>query len=99
MITSFVVREVNSLLCTIYHTCVDIVANGAEVTFTSSDPELLPLPKPSYLAFHASLAKVVHMAGMAEYLDDILRRYEEIRVLSDESGTEYLDRLLRVAQR
>lgn len=57
---------------------------GTEVTFTSTDPEAYPLPDPRYLAFHAAVAKVVHMAGMAEHLDDTLRRYENIRVLSDE---------------
>jgi hypothetical protein len=36
------------------------------------------------------------MAGMAEYL---LRDYENIRVLSDDSHAEYLDGLLRVMQR
>jgi hypothetical protein len=39
------------------------------------------------------------MVGMAEYLDDILRKQENIRVLSDESHVEYLDDLLRIAQR
>ena len=39
------------------------------------------------------------MAGAAEYLDDLVREYENIRVLSDESHVEYLDGLLRIAQR
>jgi hypothetical protein len=39
------------------------------------------------------------MAGMAEYLDDIIGKHENIRVLSDESHVEYLDGLLRIAQR
>ena len=73
--------------------------DGAEVTFTSPNPTAFPLPDPRYLAFHAAVAKVVHTAGMAEHLDEIIRKTEEIRVLSDESGVEYLDRLLRVAQR
>lgn len=73
--------------------------DGTEVIFTSPDPEVYPLPDPRYLAFHAAVAKVVHMAGMAEHLDDILRRYESIRVLSDESSIEYLDGLLRATQR
>jgi hypothetical protein len=64
----------------------------------SPGPEY-PLPEPRYLAFHAAVAKVVHMAGMAEHLDDIIRKYEDIRVLSDDSDAEYLDGLLRVAQR
>lgn len=76
-----------------------IVDEGTEVIFTSPDPEAYPLPDPRYLAFHAAVAKVVHMAGMAEHLDDILRKYENIRVLSDESSVEYFDGLLRATQR
>ena len=77
------------------------MADGTEVTFTSPNPEMYPLPDPRYLAFHASVAKVVHMASMAEHLDDILRKYDNTRVLSVESGVEYLDGLLRarVAQK
>ena len=45
------------------------------------------------------VAKVVRMAGMAEHLDDILWKYVNIRVLSDDSGVEYLDGLLRATQR
>lgn len=77
----------------------DAVKDGAEVTFMSPNPELYPLPDPRYLAFHAAVAKVVHMAGMAEHLDEILWKTEDIGVLSDESGVEYLDGLLRLAQR
>ena len=36
---------------------------------------------------------------MAEYLDDLVRKYENICVLSDKSHVEYLDGLLRIAQR
>ena len=73
--------------------------DGAELRFASPNPTALPLPDPRYLAFHAAVAKVVHMAGMAEHLDEILRKTEDIQVLSDESGVEYLDGRLRVAQR
>ncbi|KIJ97904.1 hypothetical protein K443DRAFT_9560 [Laccaria amethystina LaAM-08-1] len=77
----------------------DIVNDGDKVTFASVDPHLYPLPDRRYLTLHAAVAKVVHMAGMAEYLDDLTREYENIRVLSDESHAEYLDGLLRIAQR
>ncbi len=73
--------------------------DGTQVTFTSPSPETLPLPDARYLAFHAALAKVVKMAGMAEHLDDIIRRQDNIHVLSDESNAEHLDGLLRVAQK
>jgi len=59
---------------------------------------MYPLPDPRHLALHATVAKVVHTAGIKNHLDDILEKYEDIRVLSDESDLEYLDGLLRVAQ-
>jgi hypothetical protein len=77
----------------------DIVNDGDKVTFTSVDPDLYPLPDRRYLTLHAAVAKVVHMAGIAEYLDDLVRKYENIRVLSEESHVEHLDGLLRIAQR
>jgi hypothetical protein len=67
------------------------------ITFTSLKPGL-PLPDPRYLALHAAVAKVVHMAGMTEFLDGVLTKYERIRVVSDESGSEYLAGLLRATQ-
>ena len=78
---------------------VGTVKDGTRVTFTSFGPENLPLPDPRYLAFHAAVSKVVHMAGMAEHLDEILKKYEDIRVLSDQSSVEYLDGLLRITQK
>jgi hypothetical protein len=75
------------------------VKDGAEVIFMSPNPDKYPLPNPRYLAFHAAVAKVVHMAGMAEHLDEILQKTEDIQVLSDESGVEYLDGLLHLVQR
>jgi len=75
------------LFRTTWQCFVDEVDEGTEVTFTSPNPEVYPLPNPRYLAFHAAVAKVVHMAGMAGH-----------RALSDELGTEYLDGLLGIAQ-
>lgn len=69
------------------------------VTFTSTSPDTFPLPDPRYIAFHAAVAGIVHIAGMAEHLDEIIRDYATIRVLSDDSSAEYLDGLLRIAQR
>ena len=73
-----------------------------EVTFKSVDSDRFPLPDRRYLSLHAAepaVARVVHMAGMAEYIDDIIREQETICVLSDDSHLEYVDGLLRIAQR
>lgn len=59
---------------------------------------MYPLPDPRHLALHATVAKVVHEAGINMHLNDIVEKYQSVRVLSDESGLEYLDGLLRVAQ-
>ena len=96
MVVIFVVRDANLLFMYNLQCFVGIVAGGTEVTLISPNSETLPLP---YLAFHAAVAKVVLVAGMAEYLDDKLRKYEDIRVPWDQSGAEYLDGLLRIAQR
>ena len=39
------------------------------VTFTTSDPALLPLPSPQLLALHAACAQVAHLSGAREYID------------------------------
>lgn len=54
-----------------------------KVTLASPDgghpSETLPLPDSRYLAFHAAVTKVVHIAVMVEYLEKMLM--ENIRVL------------------
>lgn len=66
------------------------------MAFTSPSAATLPLPNPAYLAFHAAIAKVVHSACMDRHLESILEERENIRV---ETAAEYLDGLLRVAQK
>ncbi|KAK0186566.1 hypothetical protein F5146DRAFT_135716 [Armillaria mellea] len=36
------------------------------VTFTTPDPEALPLPSPTYLAIHAACCRVAHLSGTVE---------------------------------
>jgi hypothetical protein len=60
------------------------VGEGTEITFTSPNPDIYPLPDPRYLALHATVAKVVHSTGIGNHLDDILEKDLEIRELSDE---------------
>ncbi|KAH7906958.1 hypothetical protein BJ138DRAFT_1161323 [Hygrophoropsis aurantiaca] len=52
------------------------------VTFTTPDPEHLPLPSPDLLLLHAVCARVAHLFGAGEYVDEILKDLEETRVLS-----------------
>ncbi|PBK64878.1 hypothetical protein ARMSODRAFT_853075, partial [Armillaria solidipes] len=50
------------------------------VTFTTPDPEALPLPSPVYLAIHAACCRIARMSGAADYVDKVLREKEELRV-------------------
>ncbi|KAI6016657.1 hypothetical protein BKA83DRAFT_4333821 [Pisolithus microcarpus] len=54
------------------------------VTFSTPDAEQYPLPNPTYLAIHAACAKVAHLSGAAEHIEEILRRMEDTRVLAED---------------
>ena len=95
----FVVREGTLWYPTHYPSTPLDIRGGKEVTFRSVDSDKFALPDRRYLTFHAAVAKVIHMAGIAEYIEDISEKQESICVLSDESHVEYLDGLLRIAQR
>ena len=97
--TCFVVRAGNHfILCTLLILFTSAaIEDGKQVIFPSVESDSFALPDRRYLTLHAAVAKVVHMAGMADYLDDTVRKYENIRVLSDESHVEYIDGLLRIA--
>ncbi|KAI6033301.1 hypothetical protein EDC04DRAFT_3115023 [Pisolithus marmoratus] len=60
------------------------------VTFSTPDPQRLPLPSPTYLAIHAAFAKVAHLSGAGEYIDKILRRLEDALVLAEDGGSAEL---------
>ncbi|GBE80265.1 hypothetical protein SCP_0214820 [Sparassis crispa] len=71
------------------------------VTFTTTDPELLPVPSPDYLALHAACAKVAHLSGAAKYIDKVLEDLEEMPVLSEDGSSARLleDALLHASSR
>lgn len=45
----------------------------------------LDLPDPRLLALHAVCARVAHMSGAAEYIDQLKRDVEETKVLSKDN--------------
>jgi hypothetical protein len=47
------------------------------VTFTTSDPVLLPLPSPQLLALHAACAQVAHLSGAREFIDKEMKEVED----------------------
>ncbi|KAI6030002.1 hypothetical protein EDC04DRAFT_3065675 [Pisolithus marmoratus] len=57
------------------------------VTFSTPDPEKYPLPNPTYLALHATCAKVAHLSGAREYIEEVSRRMEDTCVLAEDGGS------------
>jgi hypothetical protein len=57
------------------------------VTFTTRDPEKLPLPLLEYLKIHAACARVAHLSGAGEHIDKILRELEHTKVLPDDGAS------------
>ncbi|KAF9233591.1 hypothetical protein BU15DRAFT_90278 [Melanogaster broomeanus] len=65
------------------------------VQFTTPDPEEFPLPSPTYLRIHAACAKVAKLSGAGDYIDNLSRELEELRVLSnDGTSAELLEHAL-----
>lgn len=69
------------------------------MTLTSTDSDL-PLPNPEYFRLHRACARVLHLSGAAEYIDDVIRREEllkvpcEGRVLTEEKHSDLYDVLV-----
>ncbi|KAF7965899.1 hypothetical protein HWV62_40981, partial [Athelia sp. TMB] len=55
------------------------------VKFKSSSPETLALPDRRYLALHAACARVLHLSGVGEYIEEALRDGEELRYRFNET--------------
>lgn len=69
------------------------------VTFTTPDPDRLPVPSREYLALHAACTKVVHFSGAGEYADSVLREIEDTSALSsDGSSAAILEHAIWAAQ-
>ncbi|KAI6016144.1 hypothetical protein BKA83DRAFT_4060420, partial [Pisolithus microcarpus] len=47
-------------------------------------------PNPIYLAIHAACAKVAHLSGAAEHIENVLRRLENTRVLAEDGRSSEL---------
>ena len=60
------------------------------VTFTTPNPETLPVPNPDYLNIHAACARIAHLSGAGEYIDKIMRDIEDTPVLAKDGGSANL---------
>jgi len=64
------------------------------VEFDSGHPDAPP-PDPHLLALHATCARVAHMSGAAEFLDQLQWDAEETKVLAfDGSSADLLSNLI-----
>jgi len=61
-----------------------------KIEFTTPDPEKLPPPSPEYLKIHAACAKITHLSGAAERIDEILKDFENTRVLSENGASAHV---------
>lgn len=52
------------------------------ITFTTPNPENLPVPSSDYLAIHAACARGAHLSGAAEYIDEVYRDMEDTKTLN-----------------
>ena len=67
--------------------------DGKIVHITQNDnTPHIPPPSPLFLTLHGSVARVLHLSGRGERLDNILRDYENLKVLrEDGSSAEVLE--------
>ncbi|KAI9436374.1 hypothetical protein F5148DRAFT_1380312 [Russula earlei] len=57
------------------------------VTFSTRDPEHLPVPSPELLSLHATCCKVAKLSGSAEYIDRVYRDADEMDVLAPDGAS------------
>ena len=55
------------------------------VTFTTQDN--VPLPDPRYLALHVACAKVAHLSGAGQHIDDVDRDIDTTPVLANDGSS------------
>ncbi|KDQ51058.1 hypothetical protein JAAARDRAFT_140994 [Jaapia argillacea MUCL 33604] len=63
--------------------------SNPEIELTTTDPDL-PLPDPRILRLHAACAKVAHLSGAGEIVDETLRDIEELKVLAYDGGSAHV---------
>lgn len=57
------------------------------VTFISKFPDQLALPNSRYLVLHAICARILHLSGAAELIEDSIRDEEELQTLSSDGNS------------
>ncbi|KAH7906788.1 hypothetical protein BJ138DRAFT_1117258 [Hygrophoropsis aurantiaca] len=67
------------------------------VTFTTPDPEKLPLPSQNLLRLNAVCARVANFSGAGDYIDKITRDLEMTRVLPPGGDSESVELLFQAS--
>ncbi|KAF8877656.1 hypothetical protein CPB84DRAFT_1794761 [Gymnopilus junonius] len=67
-----------------------IAGFSRDIVFTTPDEERLPVPDPRYLALHAACARVAHLSGAGEYIDEVLCDLETTGVLAPHGNSDVL---------
>ena len=76
------------------HEYLDVDGDRLSITFSSA-VEGARLPNSQLLALHAACARVAHMCGATEAMDELQRDVEDTRVLAfDGSSARLLDHLM-----
>ncbi|TFY75682.1 hypothetical protein EWM64_g8331 [Hericium alpestre] len=60
--------------------------------------EVIPAPYPKLIGLHAACAKIAHMSGAAEYLEEIFRNTDTISAMTEPNAAYELVRSLRALQ-
>ncbi|KAF8454859.1 hypothetical protein BDZ91DRAFT_852890 [Kalaharituber pfeilii] len=68
-------------------TWVERLPKSMEVQFTAHDGRYL-LPSPLLLGVHAAVAQILHMSGMAEQIDKVMRDRDHIGCLAPNGSTD-----------
>jgi hypothetical protein len=63
--------------------------SGDIVDLRSHSPDY-PGPSPFLLKIHASLSQVLHASGAGEVIDNVMREWEEYKVLADDGSDAHL---------
>ena len=75
--------------CSGWFTSLGIDPNNPVIQLTTTNVDL-PLPDPCLLRLHAACAKVAHLSGAGQIVDEILRDIEELNVLASDGGSAHV---------
>lgn len=67
--------------------CNNLLPPNPTITLVTHDHRI-PLPSPLLLGVHATITEILHMSGMADYIDKIYEECRSIRCLASDGDTD-----------